>query len=90
MTPTYSSWRRSSRSASSGDCVELRWRRSSRSGQWNCVEVAHATVDGVQVRDSKNARGPRLDLPTAALVSLTTLASGYADVTALRDGDATR
>ncbi|HET9138578.1 DUF397 domain-containing protein [Actinophytocola sp.] len=49
-------WRKSSRSASSGACVELAWHMSSQ-----YVELAHA--EGVfGVRDSKYADGPVLAL----------------------------
>ncbi|ROO63059.1 uncharacterized protein DUF397 [Micromonospora sp. Llam0] len=35
------------------------WRKSSRSDDGNCVEVAH-TIDTVLIRDSKNPDGPML------------------------------
>jgi hypothetical protein len=55
-------WRKSSRSASSGACVELAWRKSSRSADTGaCVELAH-TEAVFGVRDSKNADGPLLAL----------------------------
>jgi uncharacterized protein DUF397 len=43
------------------------WRKSSFSdgGGSDCVEVAFV-VNGVAVRDSKNATGPILDVPEAA------------------------
>jgi hypothetical protein len=42
----------------------LRWRKSTRSGVNNCVEVAF--LDGrVAVRDSKDKRGPVLTFTTA-------------------------
>ena len=55
-------WRKSSRSASSGQCVELAWRKSSRSAtSGDCVELAH-TEAVFGVRDSKNTAGPLLTL----------------------------
>jgi hypothetical protein len=54
--------RSSSRSATSGECVELAWRKSSRSGSTGeCVELAH-TEAVFGVRDSKNVDGPLLTL----------------------------
>jgi hypothetical protein len=42
----------------------LQWRKSTRSGASNCVEVAF--LDGrVAVRDSKDQRGPMLTFTTA-------------------------
>jgi len=53
-------WRKSSRSASSGACVELAWRKSTRSAtSGQCVELAH-TEAMFGVRDSKNVEGPVL------------------------------
>lgn len=55
----------------------ITWRKSSYSGGGDgsqCVEVA-LSPDGTCVRDSKNANGPRLWLPAAALTSLVELAS---------------
>lgn len=55
-------WRKSSRSASSGECVELAWRKSSHSAtSGDCVELAH-TEAVFGVRDSKNVAGPVLAL----------------------------
>jgi hypothetical protein len=52
--------RSSSRSTTSGECVELAWRKSSWSGSsGECVELAH-TEAVFDVRDSKNADGPLL------------------------------
>lgn len=51
------SWRKSSRSGSQTNCVELGWRKSSWSAdQTNCVELANTGA----VRDSKNPTGPIL------------------------------
>ncbi|WP_190824356.1 DUF397 domain-containing protein [Saccharopolyspora pogona] len=47
------SWRKSSRSNGTGNCVEVGWRKSSYSGQsGSCVEVGQV-VDLVGMRDSK-------------------------------------
>ena len=52
-------WRKSSRSANNGACVQ--WRTSSHSSyNGNCVQVA----PGVQVRDSKDADGTVLSFGT--------------------------
>lgn len=71
----YSPWRKST-SSSELDCVELRWRKSSRSASsGQCVEAAHDQMcHGVQLRDSKNPDGPRIALPTTAFAGLTGLA----------------
>ncbi|CAM4017869.1 DUF397 domain-containing protein [Kibdelosporangium persicum] len=67
-------WRKSSKSASQSNCVELAWRKSSQSGSHtNCVELAwrKSSRSGTQtncvelaatgaVRDSKNPNGPIL------------------------------
>jgi hypothetical protein len=44
------------------ESVDLRWRKSSYSGNGggNCVEVASNLPDGVAVRDSKNPDGATL------------------------------
>jgi Domain of unknown function (DUF397) len=45
---------------------DMRWRKSSYSGQGaNCVEVA-GTRDGAAVRDSKDPEGPGLRFTTVA------------------------
>ena len=46
----------------------LRWRKSTRSTQENCVEVAR-TSDFVGVRDSKDPHGPVLVLSSSAFTS---------------------
>ncbi|MFI0467105.1 DUF397 domain-containing protein [Saccharopolyspora sp. 5N102] len=59
MTVSPTSWRKSSRSANTDNCVEVgrlegSWRKSSRSQQVSaCVEVA-STSYGAAVRDSKD------------------------------------
>lgn len=58
------SWRKSTFSGNAGNCVEVAWRKSSRSNQ-SCVEVA-ATSD-VLVRDSKlGEQSPILKLSASA------------------------
>jgi len=52
-------WFKSSRSVSNGNCVEIKFRTSSRSSGGECVEVA-ACVHEVLVRDSKDRGGPVL------------------------------
>ncbi len=42
--------------------MNLAWRKSSRSAQQDCVEVAFVR-QGVAVRDSKNVTGPVLAIP---------------------------
>lgn len=64
------SWRKSTRSTDTGNCVEVaalgaaQWRKSTRStGQGNCIEVATNLPALVAVRDSKNPDGPALVVP---------------------------
>ncbi|MGI5211549.1 DUF397 domain-containing protein [Plantactinospora sp. CA-290183] len=42
------------------------WRKSSRSGEGDCVEVAADLPDAVGVRDSKDPAGPALLFTSAA------------------------
>ncbi|GIJ20342.1 DUF397 domain-containing protein [Micromonospora lutea] len=42
------------------DLTNARWRKSSRSGEGECVEVADNLVGVVGVRDSKDTGGPVL------------------------------
>jgi uncharacterized protein DUF397 len=53
------------------DFSAVQWRKSSRSGGEadQCVEVASASAV-VGIRDSKNATGPHLTLPTSAFRDL--------------------
>lgn len=68
------------------------WRRSSRSTNANCVEVARS-AKAIGLRDSKDPTGPVLNLPTrsfatllfqltAAAISVTAARSRSADVEA--------
>ena len=60
-------WFKSSYSTGSGgECVEVAWFKSSYSGAegGDCVEVS-ASADTVLVRDSKDATGPVLSIPSA-------------------------
>ncbi|WBB46916.1 DUF397 domain-containing protein [Verrucosispora sp. WMMA2044] len=42
------------------DLTNARWRKSSRSGEGECVEVADDLAGAVGVRDSKDVAGPVL------------------------------
>ena len=57
MTGEFRAWRKSSRSAANGNCVEVgAWRTSSRSGHVDCVEVGHGPAV-VGIRDSQDPDG---------------------------------
>ena len=44
-----------------GNCVEVRWQKSSHSGpNGNCVEARASAPGRVAIRDSKDKAGPRL------------------------------
>lgn len=59
-------WRKSSKSGSQSNCVEMRWLKAARSGvESNCVELGHTGA----VRDSKNPVGPTLTVDVPALVA---------------------
>lgn len=47
------------------DATNLTWRKSSRSGGGNCVEIADLSDGGTAVRDSKNPTGPVLHFTAA-------------------------
>jgi hypothetical protein len=49
-----------------GNCVEVGWRKSSHSGQGNCVEVASRSTPSVLVRDTRDRTGPVLTFPSHA------------------------
>ncbi|MFJ9678038.1 DUF397 domain-containing protein [Streptomyces sp. NPDC101194] len=66
------------RKTSAGEDSELAWFRSSYSDSSNpndCVEVA-TTPGTVHVRDSKNARGPRLAVTPDTWADFVTYAAG--------------
>jgi len=54
------------------DLPELAWRKSTRSGMGDCVEVANKHPGLVAVRDSKDPAGPALTFSPAAWRSFIT------------------
>jgi hypothetical protein len=73
MVPT--TWRKSSYSADTVNCIEVAWRKSSFSGQEvNCVEFAVAEGFAA-IRDSKNPTAPHLTLPPTAYAGLLNFAA---------------
>ncbi|MEO3974233.1 DUF397 domain-containing protein [Streptomyces sp. CAU 1734] len=76
-------WFKSSYSSSSdgNDCVEVAWSKSSHSDSSDgndCVEVASSPAcPTVHVRDSKNARGPRLGFTPDTWAAFITHASTH-------------
>lgn len=71
---TAAAWRKSSRSNSDQDCVEIAqgvaWRKSTRSNSdQECVEVAQMAA-AVGVRDSKNPEGGHLAMDRTAFGDL--------------------
>jgi hypothetical protein len=53
------------------NCLELAWKKSSHSDPYECVELAWP-ADGVAVRDSKNPDGPMLRFGPARLETFIT------------------
>jgi hypothetical protein len=53
----------------------MTWRKSTYSGEHNCVELA-SCAHAVAVRDSKNAAGPVLSFGRAEFALFTTALSG--------------
>ncbi|AVT41369.1 DUF397 domain-containing protein [Plantactinospora sp. BB1] len=60
------------------DLCRADWRKSSRSGGGNCVEVADNLVGVVGVRDSKDVTGPVLAFPPHAWAAFVAAVAGGA------------
>lgn len=75
-------WRKSSRSNSQGDCVEVAdatWRKSSRSNsQGQCVDVSADFGGLVGVRDSKDPHGPVLAISPTGWIAFVDALRSYA------------
>jgi hypothetical protein len=57
------------------DLTGARWRKSSRSGDGECVEVADNLPSVVGVRDSKDSAGPALTFAPVAWAAFVTATS---------------
>ena len=64
---TAGGWRKSSRSAANGDCVEAAsWHASRACESGACIQVTACACPRVQVRDSQDPDGPRLAFAAGA------------------------
>jgi uncharacterized protein DUF397 len=71
---TETAWRRSSRCAANGACVEVSWRRATRCDDLGCGDCVEVGSGGrvVLVRDSTDPDGQRLALSRGAFGALLT------------------